>query len=381
MQETRVASRARSGQTTIFAEISAKAAARQAVNLGQGFPDFAGFEVAKEAAQKAIGADENQYAPMTGPAALRQAIANHTAYFYGQTVDAESEITVTHGATEGLFVTLQALVDPGDEVILFEPYYDSYRAGVELAGGVPVFLPLKAPLFDVDVAALKQAITAKTKLIILNTPHNPTGMALSKERLKDVGQVAKAHDLFVVVDEVYEHLTYDGTRHYRLAADPEYSGHVVTISSAGKTFSLTGWKIGWVIAPSAVSQALRYVHQFATFCGAAPLQKGIAAALPRVLDYVGALRQDMQSKRDFLCDVLQKHGLDVFTPKAGYFVTADVASASESDVAYCDQLLEKLNVAAIPCRAFMSQGEGSTLVRFAFCKSWDTLHEAARRLA
>ncbi len=384
MHERYLAHRIRGMGTTIFAEMSALAARHQAVNLGQAFPDFAGFEVAKEAACAAISADMNQYAPLTGQPALRHAIAEHAARFYGMQVDPDAHITVTAGATEAIFATLLGLVEAGDDVILFEPFYDSYRPAVEMAGGTVQVVTLRPPTFAPDPDDVRAAFSPRTKAIVINTPHNPTGHVFTETELRLIADLCQEHDVIAITDEVYEHIVFDGHRHVRLATLPGMWERTITISSAGKTFSLTGWKIGWAIAPEHLTAAVRRTHQFITFAVATPLQEGIAAALREAESrgYYEHLVADYTARRDFLCTRLREVGLTVFEPQGTYFVLTDITPLGfDDDVAFCRFLTTEIGVAAIPPSAFYVNKEaGRHLARFTFCKTWKTLEAAAERL-
>lgn len=384
MNEQYLANRIRGMGTTIFTEMSALAAHHHAVNLGQAFPDFAGFEIAKEAARAAIADDLNQYAPMTGQPALREAIAAHAARFYGMQVDPNAHITITAGATEAIFATLLGLVNPGDEVVLFEPFYDSYRPAVEMAGGTVRVVTLRPPTFAPDPDELRAAFSPRTKAIVVNTPHNPTGHVFTEAELRLIADLCHEYDAIAVTDEVYEHIVFDGYHHVRLATLPSMWERTITISSAGKTFSLTGWKIGWAIAPEHLTAAVRRTHQFITFAVATPLQEGIAAALreAEARGYYEHLVADYTARRDFLCTVLREVGLTVFEPQGTYFVLTDITPLGfDDDVAFCRFLTTEIGVAAIPPSAFyVNKEEGRHLARFTFCKTWETLEAAAERL-
>jgi N-succinyldiaminopimelate aminotransferase len=380
---TYMAQRVRGFGTTIFAEMTALANQHQAVNLGQGFPDFPGPDFLKEAAINAIRADINQYAPGRGRPALREAIADKMQRFYGLSIDPDLEITVTHGATEALFATILGLVDPGDEVIIFEPFYDSYLPAVQMAGGVPRFYTLRAPHWSIDPAELAKLFSPKTKLILVNTPHNPTGKVFSAEELQLIASLCQKNDTVAVTDEVYEHIIFDDVRHVSLATLPGMVERTVTISSAGKTFSMTGWKVGWAIASAELSQALFRMHQFITFCGATPLQEAMATAIKVQDKYYSELAAFYQSNRDFLVEALDRAGIVPIVPRGTYFVLADISGLDfNNDVEFCRYLASEVGVAAIPPSAFYhDSADGAGLARFAFCKTRDVLAEAARRLA
>ena len=367
--------------TTIFTEMTQLALRYDAVNLGQGFPNFDGPEFAKEAAARALHAGQNQYCRMFGIPDLNRAIAEHQQRFYGLTYDPDTEITVTNGATEAIFATLQALCEVGDEVVCFEPFYDSYRASVAMAGAVDKVVTLEAPEFEVDAEALARAITPKTRVLLLNTPHNPTGKVFSRAELEMLSELCQKHDVWVVSDEVYEHLVYEG-EHIPIASLPGMRERTITISSAGKTFSFTGWKVGWACAPPELSAAIRTAHQFVTFCNSAPLQPAIAEALRVGDDFYRQLEAEYRARRDRLCKGLAEVGFDVLTPAGTYFVLVDIRSMGfTDDVEFCRRLPAEVGVAAIPPTAFYVNKEaGRHLARFAFCKTDDVLDEAVRRL-
>jgi N-succinyldiaminopimelate aminotransferase len=368
--------------TTIFTEMTNLANQYQAVNLGQGFPDFPAPDFLKAAAVDAIMADVNQYAPGHGRQSLRQAIAAKMEQLYGLSPDPEREITVLHGATEAIFATIMGLVNPADEVILFEPYYDSYVPSVAMAGGVPRFYTLRPPDWTIDPAALAALFSDKTKLILVNTPQNPIGKVFTAVELQLIADLCQAHDVIAVVDEVYEHIVFDGRRHLPLATLPGMADRTVTISSLGKTFSVTGWKIGWTIANPELSQAIFRAHQFVTFSGAAPLQEAAATALRTAADYYTELAAMYQAKRDFLAGVLTEVGLRPIPVGGTYFIMADISHLGfADDVAFCRYLTQEIGVAAIPPSAFYhNPADGATMARFAFCKKQETLDAAAERL-
>jgi N-succinyldiaminopimelate aminotransferase len=366
--------------TSIFAEMTALASRHGAVNLGQGYPDFDGPEFVKEAAAAAMRAGQNQYAPMPGLPALQRAVADHERRFYGLEYDPVTEVTIHTGATEATFATLQALLDPGDEVVLFEPFYDSYLPGFALAGARPRIVPLRPPTFSFEAAELQRAVGPKTRAILLNSPNNPAGKVFSREELATIADLCRRHDLLAVTDEVYEHIVFQGA-HVPLASVPGMRERTVTISSAGKTFSLTGWKIGWAGAPPALTQAVRAVHQFTTFAVATPFQHAAAAALRAPDEYFERLRANYRTRRDRVCAGLAEVGFEVHPPEGTYFALADVRPLGvDDDEAFCLALPERVGVAAIPVSAFLCDGGPRHLVRFAFCKDDPTLDEGLRRL-
>ncbi|MFF7360012.1 pyridoxal phosphate-dependent aminotransferase [Streptomyces sp. NPDC008125] len=368
--------------TTIFAEMSALALTTGAINLGQGFPDTDGPEEVREAAVRALRDGKgNQYPPGPGIPELRTAVAGHQRRFYGLTFDPDTEVLVTAGATEAIAASMLALLEPGDEVIAFEPFYDSYAACIAMAGGVRVPLTLRAPDFRPDLDALRDAITPRTRLLLLNSPHNPTGMVLTREELSAIAGLAVEHDLLVVTDEVYEHLAFDGD-HVPLISLPGMRDRTVSISSAGKTFSFTGWKIGWVTGSAALVTAVRTAKQYLTFVSGGPLQYAVAEALALPDAFFTAFREDLRAKRDLLVTGLTAAGFEAYRPQGTYFVTTDVAPLGEKDgIAFCRALPERAGVVAVPNSVFYDDQEaGRTQVRFAFCKREEVLRQAVERL-
>jgi N-succinyldiaminopimelate aminotransferase len=367
---------------TIFAEMSALAVRTGALNLGQGFPDVDGPAAVVEAAVEALRGGRNQYAPGLGVPELRQAVAAHQARHYGIDLDPAAEVVITAGATEAIAAAILALVDPGDEVVVFEPYYDSYTACIEMAGGVRRPVTLRAPDFRVDADALRQAVSDRTALILLNTPHNPTGTVLTREELETVAQVARERDVVVVTDEVYEHLTYDGREHIPLCTLPGMWERTVSISSSAKTFSFTGWKVGWVTGPADLVDAVYSAKQWLTFSNAAPLQPAIAHALEQESGFYDALAKELQGKRDLLCAGLAELDMDVYRPQATYFVTTDVRRYGYPDgLSFCLALPDRAGVVAIPSQGFYDdQDEGRHKVRWAFCKETSVIEEGLDRL-
>lgn len=379
-----LAQRVQNFSTSIFAEMTALANKHGAVNLGQGFPDFAAPDFVKEAARESIARDINQYAPSSGQPRLRRAIAHKMQRHYGLEVDPDREITVTVGATEAIFAAIMSLVNPGDEVILFEPYYDSYLPSLQFAGGVPRLYTLRPPDWVVDPAELEALFNERTKLILLNTPHNPTGKVFNRDELALIARLCQEHDVIAVVDEVYEHIIFDGLQHHTLMALPGMRQRTMAISSAGKTFSVTGWKVGWSVAAPQLNQAVFRAHQFITYSGAAPLQEATATALERAdeLGYYEELGSLYQTRRDALLQILHDADLKPITPLGTYFAMVDISGLGfDDDVAFCRYLTTDVGVAAIPPSAFYSTtGGGQMLARFAFCKTEAALEEAAKRL-
>jgi N-succinyldiaminopimelate aminotransferase len=368
---------------TIFTEMSALASRTGSVNLGQGFPDTDGPDSVLEAAVDALRSGRNQYAPGTGVPELRQAIAEHQRRWYDMAIDPDREVLVTTGATEALAAAFLALINPGDEVVALEPYYDSYVAGIGMAGGRRVPVTLRAPDFRLDLNELRAAVTPRTRLLLINTPHNPTGAVLDDEELAGIAELACEHDLIVLTDEVYEHLTFDGVAHRPLATYPGMHERTLTISSAGKTFSVTGWKVGWACGPAELVAAVMTAKQFMTFTSGAPLQPAVATALALPDEYFAEFRATLQSKRDRLCSGLREVGFDVFVPQGTYFVTTDVRPLGYDDgMAFCRELPERCGVVAIPHQVFYDDVEaGRPMVRWAFCKRDEVLDEAISRLA
>lgn len=376
-----VASRLAPFGTTIFTEMTRLANQHGAVNLAQGFPDFAGPAFAKDAAIAAIRADHNQYARMQGAPALAEAVAATVKERTGLAYDPLAEVTVFAGATEGIACAMLALVEPGDEVVLFEPYYDSYRACVAMAGGVPRFVTLRAPDFTFDRAALAAAFSPRTRLVVVNTPHNPTGRVFSREELTAIAELCVRHDALCLTDEVYDRLVYAG-EHVSMAALPGMRERTITMNSTGKTFSLTGWKIGWATAPAEISKALATAHQFVTFAVATPFQHAMAEAIRAPRAYFDEFLAGYCERRDHLVEALRACGFGVTAPQGTYFVLADIRPLGwDDDVAFCRHLVEKAGVAAIPPTAFYeNKHEGRFLVRFAFCKKLETLDAGIDRL-
>jgi N-succinyldiaminopimelate aminotransferase len=369
--------------TTIFAEMSALAVQTGAINLGQGFPDTDGPQEILDAAVDAIRGGRNQYPPGPGVPELLEAIAAHQRRFYGLPLDPYSQVLVTVGATEAIAATILALCEPGDEVVTFEPYYDSYAASIALAGAVRRTSVLRFPAFAVDEASLRAAFSPRTRLVLLNTPHNPTGKVFTREEIELVCALAREHDAWVVTDEVYEHLTFDGAAHIPVATLPGMFERTLTISSAGKTFSTTGWKVGWVTGPAEAVTAVRTVKQFLTYVGSGPFQPAVAVGLGLGDDTYAGVARSLQDKRDLLVAGLREAGLDVAVPRGTYFVIADAAPLGAVDALdFCRELPHRAGVVAVPVSVFHDDPDAArTLVRFAFCKRDEVLHEAVSRLS
>lgn len=364
---------------SIFTTMTNKARAAGAINLAQGFPDFDGPEWLVQAANKAL-TEANQYAPAQGAQVLRDAISKQQAEDWGTAFDANSEITVTVGATEAIFVALQTLVDAGDEVVVFEPLYDSYAATIEMIGATPKPVALKLPNFDFDQAELEKAFSAKTKVIMINSPHNPTGKMFKREELDFIAKLAKQYDAWIITDEVYEHLTFEAD-HKEFAqwrSSPEIRERCIAISSAGKTFGMTGWKIGWAMAPVEVTKKIRMVHQYVPFCATHPLQLAVAHGLEHRKAYLSEFKRDYQKKRDLLANGLKELGYKVLMPEGTYFLQVEVEQDAFN---FCDDLIAKNGVAAIPTSPFYLKSEqGNKLIRFCFAKKDETIREALIRL-
>ncbi|WP_075742984.1 MULTISPECIES: pyridoxal phosphate-dependent aminotransferase [Actinoalloteichus] len=390
MRTPALVSRLQPFTSTIFAEMTASAVRTGAINLGQGFPDTDGPMGMLQMARRAIAEGVNQYPPGLGRPELRQAIADHRLTQYGTEYDPDTQVLVTTGATEAIAAALLALVEPGEEVIVIEPYYDSYAAAIAMAGGVRRAVPLRANpdtgRFELDLVALRAAVGPATRAILVNSPHNPTGTVFSSAELAGIAEVCREHDLLAITDEVYEHLIFDdareGHRHRSLAALPGMSERTLAISSAGKTFSATGWKIGWVCGSVELVHAVKAAKQFLTFTGGAPFQPAVAHALRHELDWVERMRKDLAAKRDRLSEGLATAGFGVLPSEGTYFVCADVRPLGFTDGAdLCRALPEQIGVAAIPVQAFCDEPDMARhLVRFAFCKRNEILDEALRRL-
>jgi N-succinyldiaminopimelate aminotransferase len=377
--------------TTVFAEMSALAVATGSVNLGQGFPDYPGPPEVLDVARAAIGTPADQYPPGPGRPELRIAVAEHVRRFRGTDVDPDTEVLVTAGATEALSATLLALLETGDEVVLFEPMYDCYAAGIAMAGGVARPVPLLPPEdgagpWTFDPADLRTAITPRTKLLLLNSPHNPTGKVFTRDELTLLAELATANDLLVLTDEVYEHLVFDGAEHVSLATLPGMRERTLVVSSAGKTFNVTGWKIGWISGPAALVAAVRTAKQFLTYVNGGPFQPAVAAGLALPDEYFAGAARDLQYRRDVLVRGLADGGLPAISPEATYFATVDVRPVQPDGdgLAFCRALPERAGVVAVPTGVFYAPEHahlGRHLVRFAFCKSDEVLGEAVERLA
>ncbi|MEU0793322.1 pyridoxal phosphate-dependent aminotransferase [Amycolatopsis sp. NPDC005961] len=372
-------------RSTIFAEMTAIAHRTGAINLGQGFPDSDGPPELLAAAAEAVLSGHNQYPPLPGVPALRTAIAEQRAADYGTPYDPGTEILVTAGATEAIAAAIAALVPAGDEVLVFEPYYDSYGAAIALAGAVRRTVRLRpaGDRFTFDPGELAAAVTPRTRAFLVNTPHNPTGTVLSAAELAVIAEICERHDLIAITDEVYEHLVFDGVRHIPLASLPGMAARTLTISSAGKTFNATGWKVGWICGPASMVAAVRTVKQYLTFAGGTPFQHAVAAVLPDRHRWLDGLRTGLTAARDTLRDTLTSAGWRCFACQGTYFLQVDARSVGYGDgTALCHDLATRAGVVAIPSGAFYADpASGRELVRFAFCKSPAVIATAAGRLA
>ena len=368
--------------TTIFDIMTRRAAEHGAVNLGQGYPDGNGPDDVREMAARALADRPNQYPPMWGVPELRQSVATHGRRFYGLDIDPASEVLVTSGATEALASCLLALIDPGDEVVLIEPLYDSYLPMVRRAGGVPRIVRLEPPEWRLPRDALVAAFSDRTKLIVVNSPMNPTGKVFDHEELSAIAALMLRHDCYAVCDEVYEHLVFDGRRHTPLMTLPGMRDRCLRIGSAGKIFSLTGWKVGFITAAADLLLPVAKAHQFLTFTTPPNLQRAVAYGLGKDDAYFATLAQDMSTRRDRLASGLRDAGLTVLPTAGTYFVCCDIGDVAGglTDVEFCTRLVEKVRVAAIPVSSFFADGHASRYVRFAFCKDASSLDEAIRRL-
>ena len=374
--------------TTIFSEINVLAQRHHAVNLGQGAPDFDGPPEVLAAAVKAVNSQLNQYAPGLGMQAVRAAIARHAERFYGQKIDPACQVLVTSGATEAVFAAILGLSDPGDEVIVFQPVYDSYVPNMIMAGVTPRYVTLRGKQWTFDPDELASAFNPHTRAIIVNTPHNPTGKVYSKEELTMIAVLCQTHDVIAITDEVYEHILYDGVPHTPLATLPGMADRTLTISTLGKTFSVTGWKVGWAIGAESLVNAVNQAHQFITFAVASPLQAAAVTALGLADAFFDNLQATYQTKRDVMLDALGKAGFDVFKPRGSYFIMAGwrgVAPAHvQDDIQFAKWLIKQVGVACIPPSFFYQDSDkhlGRDLARFAVCKKDETLGAAAERLS
>lgn len=377
-----VATRLRPFGNTIFTEVSARAVQMKAVDLGQGFPDFEGPDFVKLAAKAGIDHQSNQYPPSMGIPALREAVATRFEDQTGRAVDPNGQVTITSGCTEALAASFLGLLEPGEEVILLQPWYDAYPVGCALAGAVPRFTTLRPPDFRLPEAELRAAFQAGVRAILVNTPHNPTGRVFSRDEMDLLAELCISHDVIAFTDEVYEHIRFDGLPHLSLASWPGMWERTVTMSSVGKSFSLTGWKTGWAVAPESLTAGVRAAHQFLTFTTPNPMQYGAAAALAAPQEYFEGLHALYAARRDLLAEGLDRLGFGVYPPEGTYFVMADHRPFGfPDDVSFVNHLIEEVGVAAIPPSVFYDDpSDGAGLVRFAFCKSEETLRAALERM-
>jgi aminotransferase len=368
---------------SVIREMTRLAKLHGAVNLSQGFPDFPAPEEIKEAARRAVAADINQYAITWGARSLREAIARKFTALYGVPVDPEREITVTCGSTEAMIAALLAVVDPGDEVVVFEPFYENYGPDAILSGAVPRFVKLRPPSWRIDPDELARAFSDRTRAVVINTPNNPTGKVFSREELAMIAALCRAHDAVAITDEIYEHILYDGAAHVPMATLPDMAGRTITINGMSKTYSVTGWRVGWAIAPEVMTSAIRKVHDFLTVGAAAPLQEAGATALSLPASYYEELAQAYSRRRERLIGILEGVGFRVHRPRGAYYVMTEIdAFGWDDDVAFVRHLVEDVGVAAVPGSSFYdAPADGRRQVRFAFCKKDATFDEAERRLA
>lgn len=365
---------------SIFSTMTKLAIENSAINLSQGFPDFDGPAWVVDLATKSLKESKNQYAPSMGILPLREAISSNYKRFYDLDFNPQNEILVTNGATEAIYCTITALVNPGDEVVVFEPFYDSYLASLQLAGAKVVPVTLKAPHFTFDFDELRSAVSSKTKLVIINNPHNPTGKIFSKAEIQAIGELSQIHDFYLISDEVYEFLSFESA-HVPTASYENLKDRTITISSTGKTFGLTGWKIGWAAGSSTLIKAIHNVHQFTTFCVAHPLQVAMAQALNNMDDYLIEFKREYLAKRNLLVSGLKEAGFNVLNPQGTYFAMA-ILPEGENDIDYCQKLIKEKKVATIPTSAFyMMSDEGSRMIRFCFAKKDETLLAALSNLS
>lgn len=366
---------------SVIREMTRIANEHEAINLAQGFPDFPMPEPMKEAACAAINGDINQYAVTWGSSALRLAIAEKYRKWYGMTVDPQTEITVTCGATEAMASVFLALVDPGDEVIVLEPFYENYGPDSILAGAAPVFVPFERPNWILDLDRLKKAFTKRTKAIIINTPHNPTGRVFTRDEMNAIADLCQKHDVWAVTDEIYEHIRYAGDHHV-MATWERMRDRTITISGLSKTFSCTGWRLGYAIAPAAQTQAIRKVHDFLTVGAPAPLQAAGAVGMHFDADYFNHLAMDYRSRRAVIVEALDRAGFEFSVPEGAYYILADFSKLSDKDdVGFAKWMAREVGVATVPGSSFYhDRALGRSLVRFAFCKKFETLRRAAVRL-
>jgi aminotransferase len=367
---------------SVIREMTRLAAEHGALNLAQGFPDFEAPAEIKEAAREAIARDINQYAITWGARPLREAIAAKYRRWYGLEIDPEREITVCCGATEGMIASLMAIIDPGDEVVIFEPFYENYGPDTELCGATPRFVQLRPPDWSFDPEELRRAFNSRTKAIVLNSPNNPTGKVFSREELEFIAGLCREFDALALTDEIYEHIVYDGATHIPVATLPEMRERSVLVNSMSKTYSVTGWRVGWVIAPADITSSIRKVHDFLTVGAAAPLQQAGVAALALPEEYYARLAADYTARRDKLVPILENAGFECYRPRGAYYVMTGISAfRMGNDVDFVRHLIEHVKVAAVPGSSFFSGSGGSTFVRFCFSKKYATLEKAGALLS
>ena len=381
--KNRISAKAASFTESVIRDMTRQANAHGAINLSQGFPDFPAPEAIKQAASEALFANVNQYAITWGAKRLRDAIAVKTSWHLGLDVDPERELTVTCGSTEGMIATMLAIIDPGDEVVIFEPYYENYGPDVILSGATPRFVPLTAPDWTFDHDELRAAFSERTKAIVICNPGNPTGHVFTRAQLETIAQLCQEFDVVAVTDEIYEHILYDGAEHLSIVTVPGMRDRTVTINSLSKTYSVTGWRVGYVIAPPDLTSAIRKVHDFLTVGAAAPLQEAGAVALGFARDYYEKLQVDYTHRRDLLLPALEQAGFRCFRPRGAYYIMTDISEFGfPDDLAFARHLVAEVGVAVVPGSSFYSRPElGRSQVRFCFCKRDETLNAAAERLA
>jgi len=368
---------------SVIREMTRLAQLHGAVNLSQGFPDFAAPEEVKEAARRAVSADINQYAITWGARPLREAIAAKFQALYGVPVDPEREITVTCGSTEAIVASLLAVLDPGDEAVVFEPFYENYGPDAILSGAVPRYVTLRAPDWSFDPEELARAFGPRTRAIVVNTPHNPTGKVFTRAELETIADLCRRHDVVALTDEIYEHILYDGAKHVPIASLPGMAERTITINGMSKTYAVTGWRVGWAIAPARLTNAIRKVHDFLTVGAAAPLQEAGALALKLPDQYYKDLASGYDRRRKRMLEILDRAGFRTFRPSGAYYVMTDITDLGwDDDVAFARHMVEDIRVAVVPGSSFYSDARaGRRQVRFAFCKKDETLDEAERRMS
>jgi len=378
---TKLAARTAGFTESVIREMTRLNAVHNGINLAQGFPNFAAPQALKEAAKRAIDADINQYAITWGAKSLRDALSRTYAELYGMSVDPETMLTVTCGATEAMISTLLALVDPGDEVIVLEPFYENYGPDTDIAGARPVYVPLRPPENVFDRDELRKAFGPRTKAIIVNTPNNPTGRVFTRDELTFIASLCIEHDVVAVTDEIYEHIRYEG-EHIPIATLPDMAERTVTISGASKTFSVTGWRVGWIVAPPELTAGIRKVHDFVTVGAPAPLQEAVAEGLALGRPYYDSLATEYRKRRDLLVPALEAAGFAPRRPEGAYYVLCDITPFGfDDDTAFARWLVSEVGVAGVPGSSFYSEaGLGKHLIRFTFCKTHDVLDAAAERL-